>query len=1411
MGSGFSNEAFQRKDKRGGKPRHERLRDENKSEAKDLAERYRVKKNDTEANSSPLKQGSLKADTIDFLQGIVSLTMWIPELEQALEREGFVKETQDGNRHAYSYPVPAGGLKDFTFTPEEALEVLKSAMKKKDVVADIPVQAQDTEKKTTSLPREEHATQKKEGNEILSDTIKKGMESVRKEKSVIDAASIPFGHGKLARESIEYIRTMLLGNKPPITAELLKILKYAGYSAEVMRVTSGVKNTPKKVRVSLMDDRSRVWELTQQEIIDLLKRHIKEQGEKSLAVENEKEIPMVNDGIAVVDESKVINPYGKSGDLEKSDQGGVANKLDINDFRKIQYKQEEERRADVDFVAEQEKNVEKERLFSLSEQKKLEQEREGRVVASETFEELEDVIREIGDIQGSKKAYPAENEILRIKAFRERYVTAPMEVYEAVLNLFTNTYHLRDKIDQLIKKERKMLEEKIRQEAEEDVVVRGFDKEAFDFPERYDAVWNRFVATHPEKAVLYRGHNPGIRSALERKEVKDDIPKAEPKPEKQNFFDVRFETEFGITEEQIFQIEGYERLSEGQQKLVLENLREYARDTRGGYLSRAWEGILKSTGREAKDKNYVEAVTVLIRNTAQFGPKVHEENGELLTDFIDVGIPQQFRKEHKPIFDRFNALAHQYAKLKVEDLEDGIGTHSKDESKFVSFLKNTFSESRRKHDAYESLQESYENAKRELAQSLAEIGKLEGEVAEKLIEIDSKVHSLRFLQTEPEAVDVLKQNPDKGFWQKVGEKVFSKENLTYAGLGFVGRMALTGAMGLYAAPVVASAVGGIRSWNKTSAELREKDRMARGGTRDISGEALNIVDVTREIKVGQDGKKDVGLTQKLLDLIREYQNEDVKEGRSGGEKTKTLERIRARVAYVEDKLNLNRINFGSGAERATNMASLFEALGEARVLLADTEMPKGSELEGRLERYLISREGLIQTRRRKKQIKTAAWGTLKAGAFALAGRELAEYVQETGFFSKEEGVAGGVAGGVTSVPQSAEAPLPKQYGYQAEVRAIDNEIVRKSEMLPEDHVEIGTKDVSAEPAPKPVGPSSPTPSVHVPSSQAVEELQKASAESGSEDKLYSDAESDMGNEKSSPSLKEEGVKTSEGGDVSDTVSKEQKGESPVRSEEVSSVEEQPKSPTSSESIGQASMPPDEIIEIKGYPPIKTIEANDHVFSKVPEEGVRIPKDLEDVSDTVPEAQAESGSSRPYAEESSVPEKDSSVLDAGTSSDNSVESDIRRPESTIPDYSKDGGTVLDSESNTPEAKSIQSIPGSQETFKNTHGVEVNPKKEHIYELTGQGGEKVMVSYGGKDFGTRFDTAQEYVQKNPEAVVVVEEEPRYGVFGQKLPPSYVEVRNIPGEGVTTVFSIQDSTLPASSEKGIDPSTFTKKVTK
>lgn len=1395
MGNGgFSNESFEKR-KRGEGARHGKFDDEKKSSPGVSGERYRVEKKDVGKESFPLKQGSLNEDTVDFLAGVADLSEWTPGLEESLVREGFVKDSKDvdGNRRVYSYPVPAGGLKDFAFTPEEALKILRGAVGDEDIIAKsatptisgvegegrilnttVEQNVPETKKNEAAsyieerqesllrvlitIPGGKHlvvdtvakgmirvsegakltiekgllggkvivekggefvlrgsnlkgeviyedtkgvsevsasaveamaspeGAQKKESDKVLADAINKGVEAIERERLVVDVSSIPLSLGKLGKGSVNDLIKLLEKKLPThISAKLLRILKNAGYTAVSIPVVNNNKDIPQKARISLIGDASRVWELTQEEIIDLLKRHIDAQEKTPSVTKSEMEITTNSDELTDVDESGAINPYGVGGVLEKSDQG-------VNVTTQIQ-----------------ESNAEQNVLDDMG------------------IESVPQAQSDTGFGLAGVDEFETSSVLSGEKLYSEKDIAESLEDDRTV--------------DLALNEEKKI---DIQKKLENDLTVKWFEKEAFDYPERYDAVWDRFVATHPEKALLYREHNPGIRSALERKEEKkSDTSKqeVEQKNEKQKFFDTRFETEFGITEEQISQIEGYERLSEGQQKLVLENLREYARDTRGGYLSRAWEGILKATGREVEDKNYIEAVTTLIRNTAQFGPKVHEENGELLVDLVgDIKFNREHRAEEKAVVDRFNALAHEYAKIKASNFEENTGTKRKSESKIVSIFKNIFSESRQEFDTTEYL---YENAKQELVKVLSAQGMSEGQIAEKLVQIDSKVHGLRFLQTEPEAVDVLKQNPDKGFWQNVGEKVFSKENMAYAGLGFVGRMALTGAMGLYAAPAVASVLGGVRSWNKTSAELREKDRMARGGTRDISGEALNIVDVTREIKVGQDGKKDVGLTQKLLDLIREYQNEDVKEGSSGGEKTKTLERIRARVAYVEDKLNLNRINFGSGAERATNMASLFEALGEARVLLADTEMPKGSELEGRLERYLISREGLIQTRRRKKQIKTAVWGTLKAGALAFAGRELAEYVKESSFFNKEGSVVSGVMG-TASVTESTETLPSKQYGYQSEVPAGSNEIVKNTIAEGDTTYTIKRGDTLTKIL------KEQTPSIKgLGNTQAQENAVANILRSLTREEL-------------------------------DRIGLESHSIGVIKTGESINVEELRKIVAEKQSIIDSAQG-----RFGGEPVRPYTEASPKVVDVTTpsQEEVTTPSEVRRVGDVVFEQQAE----------------DASMTTGETA------------KATIPDYTEDGGTPLDTESSVSETKVTQEVAGSPEVFTNTHGVEVDVAKPNIYTAKTIDGKEILISHGGTDLKSRVDEAYAYAEKNPGTTVYVEGASKTRLFGPNLPAPMTAITAPTGVVKDVDLNIMDFKMKRAFTGDLDPDSLTERHTK
>ncbi len=476
---------------------------------------------------------------------------------------------------------------------------------------------------------------------------------------------------------------------------------------------------------------------------------------------------------------------------------------------------------------------------------------------------------------------------------------------------------------------------------------------------------------------------------------KNERTKQSPRKE---FFDPRF-AEYGISKENWESIEGHEMLSQAQQKLVFENLRELSsRDT--PFMKGIWEGIKAKLGRTKESEDHLTTLTQLVHGVALYGPKVHEdeETGELFPDFVDINRPpRDERKDYITAIDALNRQAHMLAKTPASWLEDGIGTHSERESRAMSFIKEHLSPARKKYNEYQRILNSYEASKKALAQVLGGSGYSPSEIAQKLVEIDGKVYGLQFQQTSPEAVEEIKRIPDPHMWKTVGTSL--KSASFYMGLGYVGRTALAGALGIFAAPAVGAVIAGGRSWNRSAAELRERDRGARSGVRDTSQEALNIVSAEMTMNIGGE-KREVGVTQKLQKLLDEYQELNMKEDSMNPQnfekaKNTILNHMRARVSYVEDKQRLNRISYGNKEEHAVQMATLYETLALAKIILADQyNVEEKSELERRLSMVLFFREQSIQKRRRSLQTKKVAWNAFKAGACAYAGGELAEKVRE---------------------------------------------------------------------------------------------------------------------------------------------------------------------------------------------------------------------------------------------------------------------------------------------------------------------------------------------------------------------------------------------------------------------------------
>jgi hypothetical protein len=285
--------------------------------------------------------------------------------------------------------------------------------------------------------------------------------------------------------------------------------------------------------------------------------------------------------------------------------------------------------------------------------------------------------------------------------------------------------------------------------------------------------------------------------------------------------------------------------------------------------------------------------------------------------------------------------------------------------------------------------------------------------------------------------------------------------------------------------VVAATLAGTRAWNKTAAEQRERDRKARMGTADTKDSALNIVSASEKIKT-KDGDMDMGITAKLERLVAEYAK--VPEDVASADRVRFFERLKARTSYSEDKLRLNRIQFGDKKNFAVNQAKFFETLAQAKILLVEEdqrkklakEKAKTSYVEFRLQRYMDYRESAINNRRHKEQAGRVVIASSLAGAASFAGilaaeeyrtgnvsSTVKEWLGWNGDELEEIEVSGTdtteVKDPVRSVPSSAPAPEVRVEQVQEDATEVSEERVQEVPRdLAEEVVETASTTESAE-------------------------------------------------------------------------------------------------------------------------------------------------------------------------------------------------------------------------------------------------------------------------------------------------------------------------------------------------------------
>jgi hypothetical protein len=500
------------------------------------------------------------------------------------------------------------------------------------------------------------------------------------------------------------------------------------------------------------------------------------------------------------------------------------------------------------------------------------------------------------------------------------------------------------------------------------------------------------------------------------------------------FFEERFTHEFGITKEDLMGIEGFRFLSKEQQKLVYENFvqctlgsvhSEAVRLTQSAALEKRaalaekltpFIGNMVASFRDALTNKYStlnrekdvleqmrtggfalheELLTELVTHIAKFGPRVHETpEGELVVDLVNIRERAHNTEEHPELrgeewraMKDLNEKGHAFAQIPASWRGQTLGIDEESEWKVVGFLrKKFFGQKDHEHEiAYAKAEKEYTEAKTALEAILGAKGMNDLQIAEMIMQIDARVTSLQTLQTNPDALLELSEIEKRSTPQLAKEAAleFIKGPGTYMTLG-IGLRSLSAALGFIGAPIGSAAIASLRSWNRTDAELRERDRNATTGTKDTKEGALNVNDAVELTKK----------TQYLLDRCRNASEE---------KKPALLAQLRARAEYIHDKQKLNHINYGERNGMITRQTLLMEAVAEAYTYLTAESMTEDamahtnvhfSESRERLDTQLKKTEAVLIASRKKGRQTDLLVSAGKAAAISTAAAYVVDLYHE---------------------------------------------------------------------------------------------------------------------------------------------------------------------------------------------------------------------------------------------------------------------------------------------------------------------------------------------------------------------------------------------------------------------------------
>lgn len=486
--------------------------------------------------------------------------------------------------------------------------------------------------------------------------------------------------------------------------------------------------------------------------------------------------------------------------------------------------------------------------------------------------------------------------------------------------------------------------------------------------------------------------------------------------------------EFNIQKEDLSQIEDFDKLSYGQQLLVLENLEQltlgrvqeeaftgYKKEVgESKFLGKVWKNITKKYQIGKKEKEvagdlreggfeiHKETLKQLVDGMKNFGVEVDVSEEGILEIQYASGFTD-LNDEEKGRVREFNILATKFSRMPAEW---GYETATKDQQEKYKELKEVV---------------DYKMAEITSLRTMDELKKEEYSddynPTKYMYDLDSKISLNQFLNTHPDAEQELQKIESEQVWTKAFKNIATERGL-YFGAGFATRSVTTSLLGVVGLPIAASFTGGWIARRRAKETLREREVLARKGDKDASKEAKNIIDADN-------------LTKKinsLLDKINSVKNQE--------ERKRFLRQLAARVEYAQDKIDAGLVNFGNLDERIKNQYDLIKgiSLGGSTVVAEGVEAKQ--ELMERLGEYLDFKEEKIDKAQSKYVRNQMIRGAVLGAGFSSAGYAIRHLFDlnvgsgksiEEGITHKEHGTGVQESLGETQgkIEEGATTPLDK--------------------------------------------------------------------------------------------------------------------------------------------------------------------------------------------------------------------------------------------------------------------------------------------------------------------------------------------------------------------------------------------------